>query len=307
MRALAGRSVRFTAELEKRLKETYPVFAGIVARSEAEFGETWVEDIASNLGTLFGPRDDPRWKEALKGYALLSLDTLRSQHYLEQNGRYEATDYDFIRSRYWENRDFMLASYLPGIFVSHFLWPQHYRLLGFYRGEVVPRVSRWGLKRFAEVGTGPGLYSKETLVRIPGCTGIGYDISEHSLAFTSRVMHAFGVGDRYQVERREVSANPAEAVDLVICQEVLEHLEEPFPFLVALRKMVRPGGIAYITAAITAAQSDHIYLFRDPAEARQLVEQAGFSIMLERTEATDAANVRELVPRISAFLCTVDR
>ena len=71
------------------------------------------------------------------------------------------------------------------------------------------------------------MYSKEPLELLPAATGVGYDISEHSLSFTERVVNAFGYGDRYRTEVRDIVANTPEEADLVICQEVLEHLEDP--------------------------------------------------------------------------------
>lgn len=292
-------------EFRRRLERSYPVFAPIVARDYAEFGEPWAREFSENIETLFGPPEEGRWDEALRGYVLFSLDVLRSQRFLERHGRYEATEGDELQSQYWDNPEFMLTNYLPGIFTSHFLWPQHYRLLRFYGSEVVPRLrGREGFE-FAEVGTGPGLYSKQTLTLVESSRGVGYDLSELSLSFAARVAEAFGVADRYRVDRRDVVAAPPDPVDLVLCLEVLEHIADPLPFLSALRGMVRTNGHAYISVAVTAAQSDHVLLFHEPHEARELLETAGFSILVERTEAADTTNDRELIPRVSAFLCRV--
>ena len=65
--------------------------------------------------------------------------------------------------------------------------------------------------------------------------------------------------------------------------------------------MVRPGGYAYITAAITAAHSDHIYLYHSPDEARIQIEDAGFTIVSEETQGGE--NYNRIQPKVSCFFC----
>jgi SAM-dependent methyltransferase len=252
---------------------------------------------------MFGPPSDERCAEALRGYVLFSLDALRSQKFFEDNGRYKASNYDEVKRDYWDNPDFMLTNYLPGMFTSYYLWPHHYRLLRYYAEEVLPVVAGRKPKHFCEVGTGTAVYSRETLYRLPELRGTGYDISEHSLSFGARVLNAFGVADRYTFEQRDIIEDTPPPTDYLICQEVLEHLEDPAGFVEALREMVVPGGHAYITAAVTAGHSDHIYLFNNPEEVQEMLEAAGFSIVMERTEVAESANVPTLAPRVACFLC----
>lgn len=290
-------------EFHSRLKAKYPPFAGIVERDYATFGDPWAQAFSRDLETMFGPPDDLRWEEAIRGYVLFSLDALRSQKFFEDNGRYKASNYAEVKRDYWDNPEFMLVNYLPGMFISYYLWPHHYRLLRYYVDEIVPHVVERGGDHFCEVGTGTAVYSRATLDRVPGSRGTGYDISPHSLSFGARVLKAFGVDDRYSLELRDIVASPPAPTDYVICQEVLEHLEDPETFVGALHAMVEPGGLAYITAAVTAGHSDHIYLFNSAAEVQAMLERAGFSILLERTEVAESANVGALAPRVSCFLC----
>jgi hypothetical protein len=255
---------------------------------------------------MFGGADDPRWNEALRGYVLFSLDALRSQKYFEDNKRYKASKHAEVKQEYWDNPDFMLTNYLPGMFASYYLWPHHYRLLRHYREEILPRVAEIDPKRFCEVGTGTAVYSRETLHRFPGIRGVGYDISEHSLSFGRRVLTAFGVVDRFAFEQRDIIADPPAPTEYLICQEVLEHLEDPAGFVKGLHRMVEPGGLAYVTAAVTAGHSDHIFLFNSPDEVRAMLDDAGFSVLVERTEVAESANVEALAPRVSCFLCGRD-
>jgi len=290
-------------EFHARLKESFPAFAGIVDRDYAAFGDPWAQAFSHDLEAMFGPPDDPRWEEAIRGYVLFSLDALRSQKFFEENGRYKASNYADVKRDYWDNPEFMLVNYLPGMFTSYYLWPHHYRLLRFYVDDVLPLVGERRPPHFCEVGTGTAVYSRATLENLPWIRGTGYDISAHSLTFGARVLKAFEVDDRYELEQRDIVADTPEPTDYLICQEVLEHLEDPVTFVDALTDMVHPGGLAYITAAVTAGHSDHIYLFESAQEVRALLERSGFSIVLERTEVAESANVKEIAPRVSCFLC----
>src|SRR5262245_28070850 len=120
----------------------------------------------------------------------------------------------------------MQRRYLPGMYLSHFVWPHHQRMLRYFRR--VAMMLRDRPHTFYEVGTGCGIYSKETLRLLPESRGVGFDISEYALAFTDRVVKAFGLASRYSVRRQDVLTDPpTELADLVINQEVLEHLEDP--------------------------------------------------------------------------------
>ena len=91
--------------------------------------------------------------------------------------------------------------------------------------------------------------------------------------------------------------------DFTICQEVLEHVEDPERLCQRLHNITRAGGKAYITAAINAAHSDHIYLFRSPDEVRQLLESTGWKIIQSRAEYAYESNSAELIPCVAGYFC----
>jgi 2-polyprenyl-3-methyl-5-hydroxy-6-metoxy-1,4-benzoquinol methylase len=197
----------------------------------------------------------------------------------------------------------MTSCYLPGLLLSNYLWPHHYRQTRFFEEVFVAEMVRGRAERFYDVGTGTGLYSRLALVGAPGARGIGIDVSPSSKAFAERHVHAFDVGDRYGVELRDIVARPAAPLDWIVCVEVLEHLEDPVEFLRALRTMLRPGGRAFIGTALNAANADHIYLYRTAEDVRVHLGQAGFSV--EQYFCATAGPPRDLstpVAEVAAFL-----
>lgn len=276
----------------------YPRYAELWRTSRRDFGDEWLNEFETSVTALF--EDGAGWDEAVDGYAEFCTDALRSQIYFEKSRQYKATSYKDVARQCYHNAAFMFRSYLPGMFISHFIWPHHYRLLRYFRD--VLRVIPTG-RTFADVGTGCGMYSKEPLAVWPGVHGSGYDISQHALSFTRRVVGAFGFADRYELHEQNILETPPAAVDLVICQEVLEHLEDPAEFIVGLYAMTKPGGHAYISGAINAGHIDHIYLYKNPGEVEDQLLRAGFHVVDSRAEYAYAGKLIELTPCVAAFLC----
>jgi SAM-dependent methyltransferase len=281
------------------MQSRYSSYASVWESSRKEFGAEWEDEFNTSVAALFGLNPEA-WKEAIDGYAEFCTDALRSQIYFERKGIYKASSYAEVAESCYHNSDFMLRCYLPGMFLSHFIWPHHHRMLGYFRGLKHHLSS---VRTFSEVGTGCGMYSKEALELLPEVRGVGYDISSYSLSFTERVIGAFGLCDRYRIEVRDIVTTTPAPEDFVICQEVLEHLENPAEFVCFLFDMTKPGGLAYITAAINASHVDHIYLYRSPDDVLHHLTEAGFEIIDSRAEYAYGGKPIEITPCHGAFLC----
>lgn len=283
--------------LYQLVRQKYPNYADVWERSRQEFGEAWRAEFSNAIMMMFGA-SEYGWASAVDGYAAFCTDALRAQIYFERNGRYKASSYSDVAAACYHNPDFMFRAYLPGLFLSHYVWPHHFRMLSWFR-SLMARIT---VKSFSEVGTGCGLYSIDGLRIFNKCSGVGYDISEHALKFTAQAVQNYGYGSRYKTRVQDVLANQPEASDLVICQEVLEHIEDPAGFCVGLFKMTRPGGHAYITAAINAGHVDHIYLYRSFDQTLDHIRQAGFEVVASHEEYAYAGKPIELTPCVGGAL-----
>lgn len=289
------------AQLQHIFDQNHRLARPLVARAVASFGAPWVRDFEATLAALF---DVPGSLElAARGYAAFAFDSLRRQKAFEAAGEYPNKSYADAAREVYFNADHMAREYLPGLLLSHYLWPHHYRQLRFFDTAFLAPMQLAGDVRFAEVGVGTGVYSARLLRSLAQARGAGYDISPSSCEYAQAHVHAIGAAGRYALHQHDVMSQPVPPVPWLVCVEVLEHLEDPLAFLRALRAALAPGGRAFITAALNAAHADHIYLYRTPEEVWQQLQQAGFVLEQSFTAAAYAPPAPGLpVPLAAAFV-----
>jgi SAM-dependent methyltransferase len=265
------------ARMTDALRTRHRFAADIVDRCAALFGARWADEFELVVSALFPTSEAVA--EAVKGYAAFAMQSMRLQAAFESERQYKPKTYDQAAGEVYFNEQHMMREYLPGLLLSHFLWPHHYRQLRFFDEAFVDAMRVAGASSFVEVGIGTGLYSGHLLRRLPQVRGTGIDISPHSKRFTETQLDALGVGDRYEAELRDVTEGPTEPLaEWLVCVEVLEHLEDPVAFLRGLRATMAPGGKAFITAALNAAHADHIYLYRTAEDVLAHLVEAGFTL-----------------------------
>jgi 2-polyprenyl-3-methyl-5-hydroxy-6-metoxy-1,4-benzoquinol methylase len=283
------------------MQAKYPAYSSLWLKSLEEFGEDWEKEISINITKVFGETFNHKWEEAVRGYAEFCTEALRAQVFFEKHGHYKASSYLECVEQCYHNADYMKVRYLPGQYLSHYIWPHHQRMLHHYVNDLLPLIEK-EVSLFYEVGVGCGLYSQKTLEKIPNVKGIGIDISDYALEFTHEVVKLHGMADRYKVMNSNIIDSPlTEKADFVISQEVLEHLENPEAFIAGLFEATRYGGWGYITAAINAAHTDHIYLYRSTEEVQKQIESVGWRTMDMQVEENYPNRPKEFRPTIVGF------
>ncbi len=289
--------------LQRSLWTGSPMFKKRFVDVQSEFGQPWVEDFDLHLRNLFGA-DQGLYRDAVKGYAGFCIDAMRLQVLFNKKRRYEDVSYEQACESVYMNEEYMMRLYLPGILISHFLWRHHYRQLLYYRRKFLPLLDRLDDKRFYEVGTGTGFYTLQAFRHDPTWRGVGIDISPHSRKFTAAQVKGWGF--ERSLTQRDVNIIGADLEPLPVIQtvEVLEHLSEPVVFLTSLRKLLRPGGVGFIAAALTAPQADHIYLYWTADDVIEHLVAAGFKVKDYGVEEGYAGKPGEIVPKVAAFIVT---
>ena len=290
------------AQMGKRFRENHRFTADIVDRGVALFGELWANEFEQVVSALFPSAE--AIGAAVKGYATFAMQSMRLQAVFERERQYKAKTHKQASDEVYFNEMHMMQEYLPGLLLSHFLWPHHYRQLQFFDSAFVQTMRVARASTFMEVGIGTGLYSGQLLRKLPSIKGIGIDISPSSKKFTEAQMLALGVASRYHVELRDITSTTIEPkADWLVCVEVLEHLDDPVAFLSGLRRNMAPGARAFITAALNAAHSDHIYLYRNSNEVLTHLVDAGFTLEQSFVGAAYKPSSPSLpVPEAAAFI-----
>ena len=268
----------FRAHLDKSL---FKSLGAAIPELEARFGEAYLDDFEAHLellGRAFPERPWPAW--AVQGFVRFNKEILREESQFRESGEYsaKAEDFDRIVEDTYDNADVMDRFYLVGLYCSYFIWPHHYDILTFFREAFLSGAGAEP-ERLAEWGVGHGLFSALALKRWPRAQAELCDISRHSLNFSEALLRASGALDRCRMLLADVTSGELpQPVDRLICGELLEHTPEPQLLLDRIRQSLRPGGIAYLTGAVNAPQSDHVSLFRSGEELTSLVEGRGFRI-----------------------------
>ncbi len=268
---------------------------------ESEFGLAWREELDQHLGNLFGS-DEAAYLDAVRGYSKFSIDAMRLQIRFNKTKKYDDQSYAAACEKVYMNDTYMKQVYLPGIFVSQFLWRHHYRQFLYHKKSFLPLLDPIEDKRFYEVGTGTGFYTLQVYRHDSTFRGVGIDISPSSRYFTMKNVVGWGFEDRFTTSDANIIGADFEPFPCVQCIEVLEHLSDPQTFLNHLRKMLRPGGYGFVAAALTAPETDHIYLYWTADDVIKQLVAAGFEVRDYAVEAGYEGEGDEIIPKVAAFI-----
>jgi 2-polyprenyl-3-methyl-5-hydroxy-6-metoxy-1,4-benzoquinol methylase len=118
------------------------------------------------------------------------------------------------------------------------------RLMGRFLSDLDGLVERTGAREVHEVGTGEG----ELAIRLArrGLRARGTDAFPQVLQEARRRADAAGVEIEFEATPAEWLEPPGHAAELIVCCEVLEHLEDPERALEVLSGLARPWLIASV-------------------------------------------------------------
>lgn len=197
-----------------------------------------------------------------------------------------------------------MQGYLWGIYLTNFLWAHHLEICLFFKDRFLSRLDN--ASQLIEIAPGHGGWGAWALYCLDHARLQGYDISPSSIEIASAVTQAAGVGDRasYRVkDALSLTELDASTADAGICSFLIEHLEEPEQLFHVIHHLLRPGGVFFVTGALTAAQIDHIYEFRHESELVRMAEDNELRVL--ETFSTNPARLlpgARFVPRSMALL-----
>ena len=175
-----------------------------------------------------------------------------------------------------------MKRYVEGILASQVLWRNHSAAFLFFQRDFLATLEDG--YRYLEVGPGHGLFLSAAAEDSRAGSVTAWDVSEESLRQTRAALDIMDVGARVELDRQDIHAPTRRPEDgalfdgIALC-EVLEHLEHPKEALASLGEFLAPDGLLYINVPLNSPAPDHIFLLRNEAEVRALLQSAGLEIV----------------------------
>jgi 2-polyprenyl-3-methyl-5-hydroxy-6-metoxy-1,4-benzoquinol methylase len=219
-----------------------------------------------------------------------------------RTGQYSSSTFAEVNNRVYA-RPQIMEYYMHGLILSQFLWKHHYQMFNYFI-NTLPRYTS-SIKAYLEVGVGHGFYLSEVLNVLDANTTLtAVDISETSIAMAKSF-----------VENNRISYNLANIFefdtenkyDFITLGEVLEHVEDPLELLLKLNDLLSENGVLFFTTPTNAPAIDHISLFNNVAEIRDVVNSAGLQIdseiaLLSEDVSPEKAEKFKIATLYGAFL-----
>lgn len=214
---------------------------------------------------------------AIDAYLKMCREMVVEEMKFRRTGRYSATlQSETLKDVY--SAEGVMEPYMIGLALSLFFWPNHAAMYAFFIDEI---GKLGGIDRSLEIGPGHGMYLVNTLRAHPGVAARAVDISADSLALSKKFVGLFGVENEIAFERADVFEMTGGEYDLVIMNEVLEHVEDAPALLSKLRDLVTGDGHVFLTTCANCPAVDHIYLYNDLEHIQRELREAGFKIVSE--------------------------
>lgn len=213
--------------------------------------------------------DEKEYKDSILSFIKFSHEYLILQGQLNRDGKYLYSTFDEVNENVYQDNK-MGDYYLDGLMLSQVLWPNHYKMLQYFMEQ---NNSTNDTSIILEVPSGTGIYSFLAANNFKFSELHAVDISPFSKAYTEKLL------DHLRDGRSKISTilksvfelDNFNTYDFIISGELLEHLEDPGEFLDRLGRLMKQGGKLFLTTAIWAANIDHIYLFRNVEEVRDML------------------------------------
>lgn len=221
--------------------------------------------------------------EAVSAYDEMSKSILKEQIYFLKNKKYRYSTISEAEEKVYSNLKFM-TNYMIGVAFSQFLWKNHSDMFNFFKNYIKEYKGR----NYLEVGPGHGLFFQEAMNSNNFENYLGVDISGASLQSTKSIIEKLSDNNNYQLINKNImDFNTNDKFDFITMGEVLEHVEEPEKLLMKLNSILSNKGRAYISTCVNAPVIDHIYLFNNVKEIRDMIVNCGFEIESEIVISND--------------------
>ncbi len=272
--------------------ERYPHFRAGIAEAVAVSPERFGQISEMYLEWALRARGPGAIQQSLDAFVQFTTDVNLAQARYELERSYQHHSFEEVYREHYGRKDKM-KGYLWGIYLTNFLWAHHMEICLFYQDRFLSRLP--AESEIVEIAPGHGGWGIWALDELPKARLRGYDISPSAIEIAGALAQAAGTGRRARYETRDaldLMQMPKQSADAGICSFLVEHLEDPDKLFRVMHHLLRPGGRAFVTGALTAAQIDHIYEFRNESELVCMAEAQGLRVL-----ETLSTNPNRLLPR----------
>jgi 2-polyprenyl-3-methyl-5-hydroxy-6-metoxy-1,4-benzoquinol methylase len=263
----------------KYLKTEYPILGKAAFQgSESaylEYTSSYLEQVQLETGLSI--------EIIMDGYAKTCFEFMKLQNNFLKTGQYAATSQRMLESNLYANVEAM-ESYLLGLLSTYLYWENHSKIFDFYCEKFSLIAEQVKEAKTMEIGTGHGLFASYLLEKNPTMSYLGIDISVSSLNFSRKLLNVKFIDREIDLVQQDATSSDfsySKKYDFVICCEVLEHVEEPAKLLENIRSSMNKNGKAFITTVSNLEAVDHIFLFKNSEEIRNMIKNTGFTILEE--------------------------
>ena len=218
-------------------------------------------------------------QRTVDAFVQFSTDVNLAQARYEATGHYENASYQECFDSVYNDKETM-DDYLWGVYLTNFAWAHHLEISRFFEERFVAKLP--DRAALIEIAPGHGGWGLLALHRRPTTRLVGFDISPSAIEIARSLAGAAGLDDRARYELRDALALdslPAASASACICNFLVEHLEQPARLFEVIDHLLEPGGKAFLSGALTAAQIDHIHEFRHESELVLLAETHGMRVL----------------------------
>ena len=251
-----------------------------ISRQDREFWE-YAEYLCHTLGRSFLKTEKGRVAVA-SAFNRMTMDFLKEQIRFKKTGVYLLNDARVARENVYDRPEVM-QYYMVGLFLSYLLWPNHFKMLDFFRKYIREDLH---VGRYLDVAPGHGLFAVETMQRFPTLRSTLLDISQTSIQVTSEILQTFQIdSSRYDFVNGDFLTAPIDGgkFDFISMGEVLEHVNDALGFMKRAHDLINNDGRIFMTTCTNAPAIDHIYHFHNTNEIRSLIHEAGLRILKEES------------------------
>jgi 2-polyprenyl-3-methyl-5-hydroxy-6-metoxy-1,4-benzoquinol methylase len=210
----------------------------------------------------------------LKMIADINYETIK----FAETKEYSSKSFEEVNQRVYNNPGVM-EYYMHGLLLSQFLWKHHYDILLHFNKIIASHKKQ--IHTYLEVGGGHGLYISEAIQMIGDNKSFDLvDISSSSLEMARKLVN----NDRVNYHLTDIfDYAPTVKYDFITMGEVLEHVEDPVALLQKLGSFLSDDGKIFITTPTNAPTIDHIYLFKNIDQIKNVIDKAGLRPVEEVT------------------------